>query len=228
MRARSTVRDRPASRRRELRCRHQLVMRLIRFVPPLDNDDGRFLLLGSRRIGDPVARHFAIDGICVMAIGAMRLRVVPVLVACGSELSTTGSSGRYRRQDRRGLHRPAPAGFVLRDARTPRTRRSSSTSSRSATRLSADYTTSFKKRTTTRRPPRAKGDQAQCTKNGTDHVANANEVAVMARTTWAAREDHGADPQPGPQRPMPHGVAGQHQPRPHEDLGPGEPLRVPH
>ena len=69
----------------------------------------------------------------------------------------------------------------------------------------------------------AKGawDDATCTKNAQDHVAEHRRGRRHGHLQLRLRQARGADPQPGPRRPDADGVARQHQPRPDQGLGPG-------
>ena len=69
----------------------------------------------------------------------------------------------------------------------------------------------------------AKGawDDATCTKNANDHVANANEVAVMGTYNSGCAKLEVPMLNQAPERPDADGVARQHQPRSDQDLGPG-------
>ncbi len=64
-------------------------------------------------------------------------------------------------------------------------------------------------------------DPAQCTKNANDHVATANEVAVMGTFNSGCAKIDRTDRQRCIRRPHAHDLARQHQPRTHQVVGPG-------
>ena len=102
---------------------------------------------------------------------------------------------------------------------TATNKRSSSTWSRSAARP-ASTTIELKKYDDS---TAAKGawDDATCAKNASDHVANANEVAVMGTYNSGCAKIEVPVLNQDPHRPDADGVARQHQPRPDQDVGPG-------